>query len=224
MAHQSVDPSDQLPRDPSEVALRAFVAARRRQDRSAMSETWRALLLVEWPRVAAMIALKRHEALPGGRVPTEDRDEIAHEVYLRLHDWLELEGSSIGEVRSIIRKSVHWAFLDHVRDHVDDDVHREGSFDTEDPTGDGPAAFVRRIEEELAHRLTDRFAQSEQAAAISDALDGLADQTQKVVVLRLTGYRAREVAERLDLSPANVDQIYSRGLKQLQNALKDLRG
>lgn len=47
MAHQSVDPSDQLPSTPSEVALRAFVAARRRKDRAAMTDTWRALLLVE---------------------------------------------------------------------------------------------------------------------------------------------------------------------------------
>ncbi|MDO9408347.1 RNA polymerase sigma factor [Patulibacter sp.] len=223
MAHQSVDPSDQLPRDPSEVALRAFVAARRRKDRAAMSETWRALLLAEWPRVTAMIATKRHDALPGGRVPAEDRDELVHEVYLRLHDWLELEGSSIGEVRAILRRSVNWTFQDHVRDHVAEDVHREGSFDTEDPTGDGPAAFVRRIEDELAERLTDRFEQSELRDAINAAIADLPEQQEKVVVLRLAGYSAKEVAEHLDLKPPNVDKIYSRGLGQLRNALKDLR-
>jgi RNA polymerase sigma factor (sigma-70 family) len=223
VARQSVDPSDQLPRDPSEVALRAFVAARRRKDRAAMSETWRALLLVEWPRVSAMIALKRHQALPGGRVPAEDRDELAHEVYLRLHDWLELEGSSIGEVRAILRKSVNWTFLEHVRDHVADDVHHEGSLDAEDPSGEGPAAFVRRIEEDLAERLTDGFEQSEQATAIEAALDDLSEQQGRVVVLRLAGYSAKEVADRLGLTPTNVDKIHSRGMQQLRGALKDLR-
>jgi RNA polymerase sigma factor (sigma-70 family) len=223
VAHQSADTPDQLPSDPSAVALRAFVAARRRGDRVAMSETWRALLLIEWPRVAAMIALKRHEALPGGRVPPEARDEIAQQAYLRLHGWLELEGSSIGEVHAIIRKAVHWAYLDHLREYVADDVQRAGSFDDDDPDGDGPAAFVRRIEDELADRLADPFEQSELGHAVADAFADLPDQRRKVVVLRLSGFSAKEVAEQLGLQPPNVDQIYSRGIRQLRLALRDAR-
>jgi RNA polymerase sigma factor (sigma-70 family) len=222
VAQPSVDTPDPPPRDPSSVALRAFVAARRRNDRPAMSEAWRELLLAEWAGMQIMIAGKRHPDLPGGRVPREDRDEVAHQVWLRLHAWLKLEGSSIGEVRAIIRQAVHFAVLDHMRAYVDDDAHRAGSFD-EDAAGDDASGFLRQVEEELATRLEDPLEASERSTAVGVALADLPEPRREVVVLRLCGYTSKEVAARLGLQPSNVDQIYSRGLKQLRVALKDAR-
>lgn len=110
-----------------------------------------------------------------------------------------------------------------MRDYVDDDAHQAGSFDEEDDAGEGPAAFVRRIEEELAARLADPFDRSDRGAAVAQAFEDLPDGQRRVVVLRLSGYSAKEVAEQLDLTPVNVDKIHSRGIKQLRAALKDLR-
>lgn len=211
------------PRDPSEVALREFVRARRHGDRVAMKDAWRRLLGLEWSRLQGFVKLKRHESLPNGRVAPEDVDDVVIRAYQRLHDWLELEGDSIGEARAIMRNAVHYAVLDHLREHVRHEVHRAGSFDEEDPTGDGPAAFVRRVEEELAERLGDPAADRRLAAAAGDALRALPDRDQEVLVLRLSGFSAKEVAVRMALEPPNVDQIFSRGLRQLRKALKDLR-
>lgn len=223
MAALPEDPSETLPRDPSEVALRAFVRARGRGDEAVMTESWRQLLTLELPRFTTMVKAKRHPDLPGGRVPPEDVDVVVHEAFLRLYDWLKLEGTSLGEVRAIMRSAVGWAVLDHLDLHVRHEGHRAGSFDEDDPTGEGPAAFVRRVEEELADRLNDPFEEHERSAAVGAALADLPETQRHVVVLRLGGHRSKEVAEQLGLEPSNVDQIFSRGLRRLQAALKDLR-
>lgn len=217
------DSSEPLSRDPSAVALRAFVRARGRKDEDAMREAWRRLLELEWSRFQTMVRSKRHDALPNGRVPAEDVDDVVVRAYERLHDWLRLEGDSVGEVRAIMNRAVHYAVLDHMREHVKHEMHRAGSFDEEDPTGDGPAAFVRRIEEELAERLGDPQADRELTAAAGVAMRELPDRDQEVLVLRLSGFSAKEVAARMDLSPSNVDQIFSRSLRRLRAALEDLR-
>ena len=217
------DPTEPLSRDPSEVALRAFVRARKRKDQVAMRESWQHLLGLEWARTRILVQGRRHEQLPGGRIPTDDVDEVVNDVFVRLHDWLKLEGDSIGEARAIIRHAVKFAVLDRVDAHVRDDRHRAGSFDEDDPDGDGPAAFVRRVEEELADLLNDPFEDSERATAIREAIADLPEKPRRVVVLRLSGVKAKEVAEATGLGASNVDQIFSRGLVQLQKALKDLR-
>lgn len=217
------DASAPLPRDPSEVALRAFVRARRRGDVVAMKASWRELLGLEWAGIRIVVQRKRHEHLPGGRVPPEDVDDVVHEAFLRLHEWLKLEGDSIGEARAIIRQAVHWAVLDHLDAHVRDEQGRAGSFDEDDPTGDGPAAFVRRVEVELAERLADPFVVREQHEAVNRAIEDLPENRRRILVLRLSGYTAKEVAALTGLQPANVDQRFHRALVQLQSALEHLR-
>jgi RNA polymerase sigma factor (sigma-70 family) len=217
------DPSQPLSRDPSEVALRAFVRARRRTDRDGMKEAWRALLALEWSRFQALVKSKRHPNLPNGRVPPEEVDAVVQEAIIRLHDWLKLEGDSIGEVRAIIRQAVHYAVLDHLDQHVRDDQHRAGSFDEEDPTGEGPAVFVRQVEDELAERLNDPLEDREKARAVGAAIEDLPETHRRVLVMRLSGWKAKEVAAETGLQPANVDQIFSRAIRQLQKALQDLR-
>lgn len=223
MAALPDDPTAPLSRDPSAVALRAFVRARGRKDQVAMKESWQRLLALEWARTRILVQTRRHEQLPGGRVPPEDVDEVVHDVFLRLHDWLKLEGDSVGEARAIIRKAVHYAVLDRVDAHVRDDLHRAGSFDEDDPSGEGPAAFVRRVEDELADLLNDPFDDRERARAIREAIADLPETQRRVVVLRLSGVKAKEVAGVTGLGASNVDQIFSRGLRELRTALKDLR-
>ena len=188
-----------------------------------MKESWQRLLALEWARTRILVQTRRHEQLPGGRVPPEDVDEVVHDVFLRLHDWLKLEGDSVGEARAIIRKAVHYAVLDRVDAHVRDDLHRAGSFDEDDPSGEGPAAFVRRVEDELADLLNDPFDDRERARAIREAIADLPETQRRVVVLRLSGVKAKEVAGVTGLGASNVDQIFSRGLRELRTALKDLR-
>lgn len=222
MAALPEDPADPLSRDPSEVALREFVRARKRKDDAAMKDAWRRLLTHEWSRFQTMVKAKRHDHLPNGRVPAEDVDDVVVEAYRRLHDWLKLEGDSIGEVRAIMNKAVHYAVLDHMGEHVKHEKHRAGSFDEQDPTGDGPAAFVRRIEEELADRLGDPMADRAAAAAAGEALRGFSEREREVLVLRLSGFTSKEVAARTGLTPMNVDQIFSRGLRRLRDDLEGL--
>lgn len=223
MAQPSKDPSEPVDRDPSEPFLRAFVRARGRGDESDMSRAWEALLLRELTRVQSLLRLKRHPALQDHRLSPEDVEDVTQQVWLRLYQWLQLEGSSLGEFRAIIRNQVNWAFQDHVRDHVRDDKERAGSFDDTAPEGESSAAFVRRVEDELAERLLDPIETSGLGRAVVSAIGDLPERRRQVVVLRLRGYSAKEVAAKLDIEPANADQLYSRGLRDLRTALQDYR-
>lgn len=231
MAHQSADlpdppdATDPAPDTPADLALRAFVRARDRGDDAGKREAWGRLLELEMPRVRLILGGLRSEALdsPGKRIPVADREDVEQRVYLRLHDWLSLEGSSIGEARAIVRNATRFAFLDYVREHVADDVGREGSLDAADADGEGLSAFARRVEAQLDRGAADPIETRELRAAIDGAVLDLPEAQAVVVGLRLEGYRSKEIAERLELTPANVDQLYSRGRKRLMAALKDYR-
>lgn len=242
MAHQSADrtdppdptagdppdPADGEPTDPSQAALRAFVRARDRDDAAGMGAAWLRLLELEMPRVTLLVAGRRHDALDTSdrRIPHGDRADVEQRVWLRLHDWLELRGSSIGEFRAILRNAVGYAFRDYVREYVRIEVGRAGSLDDDAREHDddgGHPAFVRRVEGELGRRAGDPLEAIELGDAVDAALLALPEAQARVVVLRVEGHSSKEIAAQLGLTPANVDQLYSRGRRRLKVALEDYR-
>ncbi|MBF6620664.1 MAG: hypothetical protein ITG02_10600, partial [Patulibacter sp.] len=120
-------PPDTPTTDPAERALRRFVRARTARDGDAMKDAWAAFVRAEIPRIRGLISTFRHDALPNGRVPHEDRDAVVSDAFIRLRDGLNLEGASIGEARACVRQAATWAFQDYVRAHVRDDRRRGGS-------------------------------------------------------------------------------------------------
>lgn len=82
------------------------------------------------------------------------------------------------------------------------------------------AAPARRFDAEVAERSSsleaERAEAREDLRALGAALERIADPRRREVVRRrMIGLSSREVAGELGLSPANVDQLFSRRLKEL---------
>jgi RNA polymerase sigma factor (sigma-70 family) len=213
--------ADCTPRDPGELALREFVAARAAGDRDAMRRTWHAFVLTELARVRAVVQTFIHPNLPGGRVPADAQDDVVMDALERILKWLKLEGSSIGEARAMIVKHTRFALLEHMRQHEKDDIGRAGSLDELAADGEGPGAVAREAEERAAERAEDEHERAATREAVQRALERVDENKREVVRLRLEGVPGDEVARRLELSRANVDQRNRRGLEQLREALRD---
>lgn len=219
MARPSADPTQP---DPGEVALRAFVRARAAGDRDAMTRAWHAFVATEWARIKGMVATWRHSALPDSRVPADAHEDVVVDAVARLLPYLELRGSSVGEAKNMVRRHTEFALLDYVRDHTKDDMHRAGSLDESAPDGEGPGSAAVRAETEAAGLRIDGIDQAELQETFLNALRAVDENKRAVLALRiLRGLSGDEVAERLGLTRANVDQLNSRGLAQVRDALRD---
>lgn len=207
--------------DPGAVALRAFVRARRAKDEPAMRRAWQEFVATEWTRIKTIVATWKHDALPGGRVPYEAREDVVQDALARLLPYLGLKGSSIGEAKNMVRSHTVFALLEYVRRSTGDDMGTGGSLDDPGPDGDGEGPAALKAQVEHARQRIDGLEQAALRADFDAAIRKVDENKREVVVLRLAGVPGNEVAERLGLTRANVDQLNSRGLAQLREALRD---
>jgi RNA polymerase sigma factor (sigma-70 family) len=213
--------ADRTPTDPAELALREFVSAREAQDRDAMKRAWGAFVATELQRIAGIVATWPNALLPGSRVPVEAQDDVVGDALVRILRWLDLKGSSVGEARAMVASHTNYALLEYVRRYVKDDVGRAGSFDELAADGDGPGAIAREAEEQAAGRAPDELELAAIRVSFERALKRVDENKREVVVMRLAGIPGDDVAGRLGISRANVDQRNRRGLEQLREALGD---
>lgn len=186
-----------------------------------MSRAWEDLLTTEWGRVRERIRRYENPVLPKGRIPVDDHDDVAHDAFLRLHTWLKLQGSSIGEARAIINQNLTWQIGDYVDRHVREDRRRAGSFDETAPGEDVAAPFAVRAEEEASAKAPDGFRAAEARSQLLQGLRALDDNKREVVELMIGGWSASDVADRLGITRDNVYQLNKRGMDQLRAALGD---
>lgn len=184
-----------------------------------MKDAWAAFVQAEIPRIRGLISTFRHEALPNGRVPREDRDVVVSDAFVRLRDGLKLEGATIGEARACVRHAATWAFQDYVRAYVREDRRRGGSIDRhpdadERGGGRGRPPVEPATGPDVVHDEATR-------ARIGDLVLRIDENKREVVVLSVAGHSADEIAARLSLTRANVYQLRKRGLDQLRSALED---
>jgi len=212
--------TDRAARDASSPALRAFLRARRAGDEAVMRDAWKRLLASEWSAIRFFVARQRSDALPGGRLSEEDRDELTQAVVERLLEKLHFRGDSIGELRAFLRTAAEFTFKDHVRRYVAEDQHRAGSLD-EPADGDRGPGTTWRAELDAAGRTIDALEQGELRRIYQEGLAAVDEDKREVVELMLAGWSAAEVAERVGISVDNVYQRNRRGLLQLRGFLKD---
>lgn len=213
--------ADRPSKDPAELAIREFVSAREAQDRDGMKRAWHAFVLTELQRIAGIVATWTNANLPGGHVPHDAQDDVVDDALVRILKWLDLEGSSVGEAKAMVASHTNFALLEYMRRFVKDDAARAGSFDELAPAGDGPGAVAREAEEQAAGRAPDDVERAAMRQAFEQALLHVDENKREVVVMRLGGLSGDEVAERLGITRANVDQRNRRGLEQLREALRD---
>lgn len=207
--------------------VRAFVAGRDADDAAARRrsvEAWHELLARERDRVHALVAAFRVPDHPDVRVPRDDVEEVAHAAIERcLVKLLEgFRGTSIGELRAAVRTATRYTCLDSCRARMREYQRRAGSLDerTPLPSGDEAGRFDRDLAE-LGRRLEeDRSDAALELGALRDSIDALDNEDQRQV-LELTGqgFSSKEIAGKLGLTVANVDQLRFRALRRIGEEL-----
>lgn len=225
------DPSPDPPRIPEAARLsdselvRLFVRGREsadREDRERAVAAWHVLVARDYERVRGLVAAFRFPGHPDVRI---DRDEVGpatHEALERCLGSLltSFRGTSVGELRAAMRTATHFACQDFCRREMRREQGIGGSIDDVRTVEEGQD--VGRFDRELGELAESRHrARTEAAEGLDEAaaaLEALPNQDMRSVLrLRVEGYSSKEIAARLGLSVANVDQLHSRGLRRLND-------
>lgn len=212
----------------SEDELLGLVAAARESEDPVVKETarlaWNELVERDVDRVRGLV---RTWSLPGKgvRVDAQDRDDAAQHAFYRLLKMLSnFRGDVIPQYRAAMTTCVDWACREFCRREMRHEMGIGGSLDERlvGEDGEGAGRFdpvVADLSENIEGERQNGRATMD---ALARAIDQLPNENMKAV-LRLTmeGYQSREIAERLDLQPANVDQLRSRALRRLTPELSD---
>lgn len=209
--------------------VRAFAGLRgskKRGERRAALRAWHVLTARHHDRVAGWVATFRFPEHPEVVIAPADREDVVQQAHERCLEGLSqrFRGTTAAEFRAALKTCVQYACMDHSRATMRREKGIAGSIDEQVTSGesdeigrfDGPLA-------ELAERLEDgRFGAALDRQAIGRALDELQNaDARKVIRLTIEGYTSREIAEEIGKTVANVDQLRSRGLRELKGRLAD---
>jgi RNA polymerase sigma factor (sigma-70 family) len=190
-----------------------------RRDRAAAA--MKLLAAREHPRVLGLVASFRFPGQANVRVHENDHDDAATEAYLRLVAMLRhFRSASVGQFRAAVRTCVHNTCMDWCRAELTRAKRLAGSLDEPLP-GSSEDDDAGRYDAETgrwsARRYEDEQAARAELAELGWALGQLDNERQREV-LRLTmeGHSSQEIGARIGASVANVDQLRSRGTRELR--------
>jgi RNA polymerase sigma factor (sigma-70 family) len=212
------------PRGMSDEALvAAFAAARDRRDRAGAAAAWDPLVLRSADRIRAAVRAFRLPEAPAVGIPRDEQDDVVQDALLRVLRKLSLEGSSIGEFRAAVLTVTRYQCRDHLRATLARERHLAGRLQDTRPGADDEAG---RFDAALGRLAGAAHARAESAREGVDLLRGLLpeldnENQRAVLALTMEGHSSKEIAARLGLTPANVDQLRKRGVDTLRKALGD---
>lgn len=217
------DPSRRLLRSLTEQELLDVVAqgraVRRGEPWRRAEEAWRLLAARNHDRLRGLVVAFSFPGHPGVRIPADEYDDATQECWIRAVKMLDnFRGTSLPQFRAALRTCVLNTCRDLCRRRMARERGIAGSL--EEPRTAGEDEAARRFDAEVAERSSsleaERAEAREDLRALGAALERIADPRRREVVRRrMIGLSSREVAGELGLSPANVDQLFSRGLKEL---------
>ena len=221
-----------VPHHLSEEQLVALVVAgrgRREPDRRARAQNaWHALVARNFDRVAGLVTAFRFPGHESVTVPPADHEDATQEAFIRaLAMFAGWRGEELGQFRKALRTCVKNTCMDHCRRTMTREKGLAGSLEETLPSGGGEDPRGR-FDAELA-KIADRrhalqTAGRDDLAMLAWRIDQLANEkSQDVIRLTLEGFTSREIAERLDESVDNVDQLRSRGIRELRRIPDDDR-
>lgn len=196
--------------------LREFIAARGRGDAAAMRRHWDELVIAFNDRMDGFVALAHC-----GRLDADEHEEAVQRAMVRFAQNLihTYDGVSMGQLvnasmqlAEYICMDVQRAAMRHPTTSADAGWEHAG----EDPDPHGwEVARARKV-------FDDATRAGEIRAFLEWALPQLPDQRREVVELTFFSRLSdREIAERLGTSPNNVQQLRSRGLRDLAKLYKE---
>ncbi|MFY9487482.1 MAG: sigma-70 family RNA polymerase sigma factor [Solirubrobacterales bacterium] len=219
-AARAIAPTDAPALDRAGVHLRIQLreAADLRDDTSPAAPErrraiWCEILANEYHAIRQQVILFGYSQSGSAWVNEPDVDDVTNEACIRATRMFEgFKGTSVGELYNAVKTCVRYAVIDYVRrdaakldDAVDPGAFDPGSHERADGHFGSLAPAISAASAgdrvEFKERLNDITMLEPRAATI--------------VAGRAAGESSREIAERLGLTAANVDQIYCRSIQKL---------
>ena len=216
---------------PVHELIRRFAQARRAGDRNA-EPLWEALVVKTFDRVKQSVKGFR---FPNGQALRPDqRDDAIQDAYLRVRAMAStFDGASEGEYFAALHTCVWFACMDFGRDELRHEKGIGGSldepaFEAEGDRGrydDALEADARRRDREALEKLEDEARRRRDHDLVAWGISQVGnDNYRKVLELTfLEKLDGEQIAARLDITTDNVYARRSRGLKQLEEVLRDRR-
>ena len=221
-----------MPYEPDHLLLRRYVDARDRGDLGQAAEIWKQLAVNNFDRVNQIVKAFRFSAAGPG-LPEHERGSAASEAYLRVIAMgANFRKRELGRYYAALVTCVQNSCRDYGRKELRHDKRAAGSvdrtYDTDSTAGPYDAALAA-YDAELRERATDAV-QAELDKLEAEHLVGwgisqIANPKYREV-LELTYSKklsTQKIADQLGISTDNVFARRSRGIKELEKILRDLR-
>jgi RNA polymerase sigma factor (sigma-70 family) len=221
-----------MPHEPDELLLRRYADARDGGDLELAGEIWKQLAVNNFDRVKQLVKAFRFS--PGGAgIPDHEWGSAASEAYLRVVAMgAGFRTREAGRFYAALVTCVQNSCRDFGRKELRHDRRAAGSIDTTfEPDGEaGPfdaalAAYDAHLREQAGEAIEAEHSRVEAEELVEWAISRVANDSYRGV-LELTWLRklpAEEIAEQLGISLDNVYARRSRGGKELERILRDLR-
>lgn len=186
---------------------------------------WRHLAARHHDRVRGLVVAFRFPGHPDVRIAPDEYDDAAQECFIRTVKMLgNFRGVSLGEFLGALRTCVTNTCMDYSRRRLTRERGLAGSIDEPGPTADDDTysrfdAAIGGIAERTQAQHT---AARDELAVLEDAISRLDNEQMREVLRRkMTGHSSSEIGDELGLTVANVDQLCSRGVRQLREVMSD---
>ena len=221
-----------MPSEPDHFLWRDHLKARDRDDHAEAANVWERLALNNWDRIQQIVKAFRFSA--GGRgLPQDERGSAATEAYLRVIAMgPNFRKRHLGQYYAALVTTVEHACRDFGRKEFRHQKRSGGSIDqTFEPGGEaGPfdaalAAYDADLRRRSIDAVESELARQEDEGVVAWAIAQVQNPSYREV-LELTYIHklpAAEIAKQLGISMDNVYARRSRGLKELEKILRDLR-
>src|SRR4051794_11234546 len=212
-----------------EELIKRFCDHRDRSDLQRARELWEQLAIANFDRVQQLVKAFR---FPGGQpLAADDVPDAIQEAFLRVISMgANFRETALGQFRAALRQCVTNSCLDFGRKELRHAKHAAGSLDGAYEPGDeaGPYdAAIARLSLDREAQDAEAADDAQRSAAAHDLLAwGIAhvenDNHREVLEMTfLEGLAADEIADRLGITMDNLYARRSRGVKRLEEILRD---
>ena len=220
-----------MPSEPDHLLLRRYCDARDAGELELAHALWEQLAVNNFDRVKQIV--KAFRFTPGGRgLPDHEWGSAASEAYIRVFAMgASFRHREIGRFYAALVTCVQNSCRDFGRKELRHDKRAAGSVDgTFDPDGEaGPfdkalAAYDQHLREQTGDALDAERSRVEAEQLVAWGITQIQNDTYREVLhMTFQSIPAEEIADQLGISMDNVYARRSRGLKELEKILRDLR-
>lgn len=222
-------PTNELTRLSVDELVRVIAMARRSEDPDSARRARTAievLLAVEFDRIKGIVISFRFPGHGEVRIAESDHDDAVQAALERVLKMLEnFRGESVGQWRAALRTTVNHAMMDFSRRTMNREKGLGKSLDEKLDTADGES--LGRYDDvlaEIARTVSEvREAFRDEMEIVAKALERIPNEDMREV-LRRTWLKepSKQIADDLELSVDNVDQLRFRGQKKLQEIMEEM--